>query len=155
MYINESLNQYNEHRSIASNKARCASDMPECIRMLSILEKELYGQSGQFGELMWISYELNEDYEVAPAQMVKEICNVFKKAKQKYGNHIACALYESRGIVLSSEIIHAADYSSIEGKVQNRRDLASAGVFMEGYVLLEYDLKVEVVTFINNGGEVD
>lgn len=144
-----------EQRRISSNKARHAADMPECIRLLSALEEELQGEKGQVGEWMRISYELNEDYEVAPAEMVHEICDAFRKVNHQYGNHIACALYDSQSIVLPCEIVHAADYLSMGGRFQDIRDLADAGVFMSNYDLLGYDLKTEIVALVNNGGSED
>lgn len=144
-----------EKRKISTNKARHAADMPECIRLLSSLEDELQGEKGQVGEWMRISYELNEDFEVAPAEMVQEICDAFRKVNHQYGNHIACALYASQSIVLPSEIVHAADYLSMGGKFKDIRDLAASGVFMSDYDLLGYDLKAEIVALVNSGGSVD
>ena len=141
-----------EQRRISANKARLAADMPECIRLLSALEGELQGEKGQIGEWMRISYELNEDFEVAPAEMVQEICDAFRKVNHQYGNHIACALYASQSVVLPCEIVHAADYLSMGGKFQDIGDLASSGIFMGDYDLLGYDLKTELVTLVHGGG---
>ncbi len=147
--------QDDEQRRIASNKARNASDMPECIRLLTALEEELQGEKGQVGEWMRISYELNEEYEVSPAEMVQEICDAFKNVNHQYGNHIACILYASQSIVLPNEIVHAADYLSMGGRFQDIRNLAEVGIFMGAYDLLGYDLKTDLVEFINNGGSAD
>jgi len=150
-----SSSQDAEQRRIASNKAHSSIDMPECIRLLTGLEEELQGQKGQFGEWMRISYELNEDYEFAPAEMAQEICNAFRQVNHQYGNRIACNLYASCSVVLPYEIVHAADYLSMGGKLQDINDLAKVGVFMGNYDLLGYDVKTEMVAFINNGGSPD
>lgn len=131
-----------------------SEDMAKCARVFFELEEYLNGEKCKFLEWMKIVYDLHDTTEMFPAEMANHICNVFKEIRHKYGNKIALDLYNTQSAVLPREMIYAAEYLHLNGKIENVRELCDVGYFME-CEQYEYDIKVKIVEYVNNGGSID
>ncbi len=148
--------QIQDKKMRAENRSQLGQDLPVCIDMLSKLEYELESEKGILGKWMEISYNLNSDFEDTLFGTVKEICESFLEAKQQYGVCIAQSLYNTQTIILSSEILPAACYLKVGGKVNDLEKLAYYGVFMsvnEGSIN-EDKLKI-IAEYMAQGGSAD
>lgn len=149
------LDDEDEKQRIESNRSRISSDMPEIICLLSELEKEMDGNPGQIGEWMRISYEINEDFEYAPVESTRQICEAFRSIRHRYGSDIARELYNTQVMVLPDEIRNAADYLHHGGQFSHLEELASFGVFMDDYNEMDYDALHDLINHMNGGGSVE
>lgn len=141
---------------ISANRARIYSDLPECIKLLSKLEKKLQGKKGLFGEWLQTAYCLNDDFYDAPSDFVKTICKAFKNVKKTYGIDIAQTLYNTQAVVLPSELLTAACYLQLGGKAEDLKDLGEVGLFMEvGDAFVNEDELRSVVEYMDSGGSAD
>ena len=131
-----------------------SEDMAKCARVFFELEEYLNGEKCKFLEWMKIVYDLHDTTEMFPAEMANNICNKFKEIRHKYGNKIALDLYNTQAAVLPTEMIYAAEYLHHNGKIENVRELCDVGYFME-CEQYEYDIKVKIVEYVNNGGSID
>lgn len=147
--IKNALAQRLYKEEATQNRARIYSDMPDCVRLLSELEKELGGNSGSFAEWLRTVYELNDDFDESPAAATKKLCSAFQKVKKSYGTAIANTLYNAQSIVLASELMPAAMYLHCGGNMETAKSLADSGFFMESY---DYDRMKQAAQFMADGG---
>lgn len=131
-----------------------SEDMAKCARIFFELEEYLKGEKWQFFKWMKVVYDLHDTTEMFPAEMADNICNIFKEIKHKYGSQIALDLYNTQAAVLPTEMIYAAEYLHHNGKIENVRELCNVGYFME-CEQYEYDIKVKIVEYVNDGGLID
>lgn len=150
--IEKALAQRNYKEEVKKNRARVYADMPDCVRLLSALEKELGGNSGSSADWLRTVYELNDDFEEAPADATKKLCAAFQEVKKSYGTAIASTLYNAQSIVLASELMPAAMYLHCGGDMETAKTLAASGFFMEKR---DYDSMEKAVQFMADGGEAD
>ena len=149
------LDDEDEKQRIENNRSRISSDMPEIIDLLTGIEKDMDGSPGQIGAWMRISYEINEDFEYAPVESTRQICEAFRDVRHRYGNDIARELYNTQARVLPDEIRHAADYLHHGGQWDHLDKLASFGVFMDDYNEMDYDALHDLINHMNGGGSVE
>ena len=140
---------------ITQNHARSASDLPACARLLLKLETELGGESGMFGEWLRTAYELNEDFDDAPVEMVEKICMAFQMSKQQYGAEVARTLFNTQSVVLPTEIKEAARFLSMGGPQDSIPSLAHIGFFMGSSEHISHDEIQQAISFLEEGGTTD
>lgn len=150
--IAKELNQKALDEQIEQNKAKVYSDMPDCIRLLSTLETELGGNSGNFAEWLRAVYELNDDFDETPATAASKLCTAFREVKERYGMITAQTLYNAQEIVLCTELMPAAMCLHCGGDMEAAKALARNGFFMESY---DYNTMCQAVQFMADGGAAD
>jgi len=131
-------------------------EMSETIRFLSDVENKLEGQQGQFINWVHVSYNLAEALEESPTETAKGIGDAFQEINEKYGENIVRDLYNSKSAVLPEEMLNAAEYMHIGGKLEHINGLCSVGFFMPDEFEQFGDLeKHKAIEYMNNGGDVE
>ena len=141
-----------EAPDIKANRQRFGRDLSQGVLQLYSLERELGGRDGTFSKWTQAAYELNEDFEQPFAEAVSELCLAFRDVKQKYGQDIACQLYNSMSVILPSEIRNAAQYLNFGGNMDHIPALAEVGFLMGE---LDDVVAERAAEYMNAGGNAD
>lgn len=141
-----------EAPDIKANRQRFCRDLSQGVLQLYSLERELGGRDGTFSKWTQAAYELNEDFEQPFAEAVSELCLAFRDVKQKYGQDIACQLYNSMSVILPSEIRNAAQYLNFGGNMDHIPALAEVGFLMGE---MDDGVAERAAAYMNAGGNAD
>lgn len=116
-----------ENPNIKANRQRFSRDLSQGIHQLYMLERKLEGQDGTFSKWTRAVYEVNEDFEQPFSEAVNDLCQAFSDVNQKYGQAIACQLYNTMAVILPSEIRNAAQFLNFGGNIAYVPALAEVG----------------------------
>ena len=141
-----------ENPNIKANRQRFSRDLSQGVHQLYMLERKLEGQDGTFSKWTQAAYEINEDFEQPFAEAVSELCLAFHDVKQKYGQDIACRLYNSMPVILPSEIRNAAQYLNFGGSMDHIPALAEVGFLMGE---MDDGVAERAAAYMNAGGDAD
>ena len=139
-----------EAPDIKANRQRFSRDLSQGVLQLYSLERELGGRDGTFSKWTQAAYEINGDFEQPFAEAVSGLCLAFRNVKQKYGQDIACTLYNSMAVILPLEIRNAAQYLNFGGSMDHIPALAEVGFLMD---TMDDRAAERTAAYMNAGGD--
>ena len=139
-----------EAPDIKANRQRFGRDLSQGVLQLYSLERELGGRDGTFSKWTQAAYELNEDFEQPFSEAVNDLCQAFCDVNQKYGQAIACQLYNTMAVILPSEIRNAAQFLNFGGNIAYVPALAEVGFLMDA---MDDGAAERTAAYMNAGGD--
>ena len=139
-----------EASDIKANWQRFSRDLSQGVLQLYSLERELGGRDGTFSKWTRAVYEVNEDFEQPFSEAVNDLCQAFCDINQKYGQAIACQLYNTMAVILPSEIRNAAQYLNFGGSMDHIPALAEVGFLMD---TMDDGAAERTAAYMNAGGD--
>ena len=139
-----------ENPNIKANRQRFSRDLSQGVHQLYMLERKLEGQDGTFSKWTRAVYEVNEDFEQPFSEAVNDLCQAFSDVNQKYGQAIACQLYNTMAVILPSEIRNAAQFLNFGGNIAYVPALAEVGFLMDA---VDDGAAERTAAYMNAGGD--